>query len=151
MAATIDSKKNELSIPEILIRTIDNNPVKGLTTEAAIAALVQEGAMPNTEVSQYGNTVFFTHYGTGKNKDLVVGRALNVDTASNFIANGEQYFRDLYKNDVRRFVTQFEQPSFASAFKQLQRKPITSEMKVYILPTPSGQTQVRVVFAGELL
>lgn len=151
MAATVDSTKEQLSIPEILIKGIQNNPVKGLTPTAMIASLVKEGSMPNTKVTQYGNTVFFTHYGTGDNSDLVVDRAINVDVARNFIANGNRHFRNLYEEGIRRYVTQFDQRSFAVAFKQLEKRPVTSEQKIYILDTPKGETQVRMILGGELL
>lgn len=146
---TVDSKKEQLSIPEIITQAVYNTPIEGVPPYAAILGIIKEGTMPNTEVNQYGNTVFITHF--SEDRDLAVGRALNVDTASNFVDNGEEYFRDLIDGGTRKFVTQFEQVSFARAFMVLKRRPITSDMKMMMAKTRGGQMQVRVALDGEVL
>ena len=105
----------------------------------------------NTKLTRYGNTVFISHIGTDNNKDLVFGRAFNADTARNFVKNGEIYFRDLYQHGIRRYFTQFDQKSYAAAFERLKKRPLTSDMQIEIVDAPDGQTQVAVVFAGEML
>ena len=149
MTATVDSKKDKLSIPEIITQAVYNNPPEGVPPYAAILAIVKEGTMPNTEVKEYGNTVFITHF--NESKDLAVGRALNIDTAKNFILNGEEYFRDLVRGGTKKFVAQFDQKSFATAFLAFKRKPITTEMQMWMVETPSGQTQVRIALNGDLI
>jgi len=149
MTTTVDSKKDQLSIPEIITQAVYNTPSKDVPAYAAILSIVQEGAMPNTEVKQYGNTVFITHF--DEDKDLAIGRALSIDTAKNFIVNGEEYFRDLYRGGTRKFVAQFKQASFATAFMAFKRKPITTEMEMWMVETPSGDTQVRIALDGELI
>ena len=147
-ATTVDSKREQLSIPEIIAQAVYNTPSRDLSPETAIMAIIREGAMPNTTVKNYGNTVFITHF--SKDQDLAVGRALNIDAASNFVANGEAYFRDLVRGGTRKFVAQFDQPSFARAFMALKRKPITTEMKIWMVKTPKGQVQVRIALDGDL-
>jgi hypothetical protein len=149
MTTTVDSKKDKLSIPEIITQAVYNNPPEGVPPYAAILAIVKEGTMPNTEVKEYGNTVFITHF--NESKDLAVGRALNIDTAKNFILNGEEYFRDLVRGGTKKFVAQFDQKSFATAFLAFKRKPITTEMQMWMVETPSGQTQVRIALNGDLI
>ena len=105
--------------------------------------------MPNTEVKQYGNTVFITHF--SEDRDLAVGRALNIDIAKNFFFNGEDYFRDLVRGGTRKWVAQFDQKSFATALLAFKRNPITTEMKLWIVDTPKGKTQVRIALDGELI
>ena len=148
MATTVDSKKDQLSISEIITQAAYNNPVEGDPPYAAILSIVKEGTMPNTEVRQYGNTVFITHF--SEDRDLAIGRALNIDTAKNFIPNGESYFRDLVREGTKKFVAQFNQKSFATAFMAFKRNPITTEMKMWMVDTPKGNTQVRIVLDGEL-
>jgi hypothetical protein len=147
--ATVDSKKDQLSISEIITQAAYNNPPEGIPPYAAMLSIIQEGTLPNTEVTQYGNTVFITHF--GEDKDLAVGRALNIDTAKNFIVNGEEYFRDLVRGGTKKFVAQFDQKSFTTAFMAFRRKPITTEMQMWIYDTPSGETQVRISLEGELI
>ena len=149
MATTVDSKKDQLSISEIITQAAYNNPVEGVPPYAAILSIVKEGTMPNTEVRQYGNTVFITHF--SEDRDLAIGRALNIDTAKNFIPNGESYFRDLVREGTKKFVAQFNQKSFATAFMAFKRNPITTEMKMWMVDTPKGNTQVRIVLDGELI
>jgi hypothetical protein len=149
MTTTVDSKKDKLSIPEIITQAVYNEPTEGVPPYAAILSIVKEGSMPNTEVKEYGNTVFITHF--SEDRDLAVGRALNIDTAKNFIINGEEYFRDLVRGNTKKFVAQFDQKSFATAFMAFKRKPITTEMKMWIGETPKGQTQVRIALDGELI
>jgi hypothetical protein len=149
MMTTVDSKKDQLSVPEIITQAVYNLPIEGVPPYAAILSIVKEGTLPNTEVKQYGNTVFITHF--DEERDLAVGRALNIDTAKNFILNGEEYFRDLVRGGTKKFVAQFDQKSFATAFLAFKRKPITTEMKMWIGETPKGQTQVRIALDGELI
>jgi hypothetical protein len=149
MATMIDSKKEQLSIPEIITQAVYNIPVEGVPPYAVILSIIKEGTMPNTEVEQYGNTVFITHF--SEDRDLAVGRALNIDTAKNFFLNGEEYFRNLVRGNTTKWVAQFDQKSFATALMAFKRNPITSEMKMWMGETPKGNTQVRIALDGELI
>lgn len=149
MEATVDSRKDQLSISEIIAQSVYNNPPKDVPPYAAILAIIQEGVQPRTEVKQYGNTVFITHF--DENKDLAVGRALNIDTAKNFIINGEEYFRDLVRGGTKKWVAQFDQKSFVTALMAFKRKPITTDMEVWMGETVTGKTQVRIALDGELI
>ena len=148
-ATTVDSKKEQLSIPEIITQAVYNTPVEGVPPYAAILSIVKEGTLPDTEVKQYGNTVFITHF--SKDRDLAVGRALNIDTANNFIYNGEEYFRDLVEGGTRKFVAQFNQVSFARAFMMFKKKPITTDMRMFMYKTSDGGVQVRIALDGDLI
>lgn len=149
MADTVDSKQEQLSIPEIITQAVYNTPPKNIPPYAAIVAIVKEGTMPNTTVTNYGNTVFITHF--AKDGKIALGRALNVDAAQNFIDNGEEYFRDLVRGGTKLFLTQFDQVSFARAFMVLKRKPITTKMKMRMAKTEKGYVQVRVDLDGDLI
>jgi hypothetical protein len=48
-------------------------------------------------------------------------------------------------------VAQFDQKSFVTALLAFKRNPITSEMKMWIGDTPTGNTQVRIALDGELI
>ena len=143
----VDSNENLLSTPEIITLSASENTTLPLAT--TLMAIVKEGSMPNTEVKQYGNTVFITHF--SKDRDLAVGRALNIDSARNFIDNGAEYFADLVRNGTTKFVAQFKQKSFALAFKALQKRPVTTEQRLWIFDTVDGQTQVRIIFDGNVI
>ena len=146
--AQVDSNERQMSIPEIVTNVAATQGKSGLPIQTILMAFVREGSMPDTEVKQYGNTVFITHF--SKDKDLAVGRALNMDTAKNFVFNGTEYLRDLVRGGTRKFVAQFEQKSFATAFTILKRTPVTTDMKMWVVDTPKGKTQVRIALDGEL-
>jgi hypothetical protein len=146
--AQVDSKERQLSIPEIVSQAAATQNTTDLPIQTVLVAFVQEASMPNTEVKQYGNTVFITHF--SKDKDLAVGRAINMDTANNFVYNGTDYLRDLVRGGTTKFVAQFAQKSFAAAFAILKRTPVTTDMKMWIVDTPKGETQVRIALDGEL-
>ena len=145
----IDSRKKKLSISEIINQVAYSEPTKDVPPYAVILSIIKEGSLPNTEVKQYGNTVFVTHF--SEDRDLAIGRALNFDVANNFVNNGEKYMRDLVKNGTTKFVTQFEQKSFARAFMALNKGPITTEMKIHLFDLKDGQTQVRISLKGDLI
>lgn len=147
--AQIDSNERQLSIPEVVSQVAATQNTSDLPIQTVLVAFVQEASAPNTDVDLFGNTVFITHYNEEKTK--AVGRALNIDTARNFIANGEEYMRTLYERGVRRFSTWFTQPSFAMAFQAFKRKPITTEMDVQIVQGKSGKTGVLIKLDGELI
>jgi hypothetical protein len=149
MATTVDSKKEQLSIPEIITQAVYNTPEKDVPPYAVILSIIKEGTMPNCEVKQYGNTVFITHF--SEDRDLAVNRALSVDSAKNFLTNGEEYFRDLVRGGTKKYVAQFDRDSYATAFMAFKRNPITTDMKMWIGKTSTGQTQVRIALDGELI
>lgn len=147
--AQVDSKERQMSISEIVVQATATQSKRDIPLQAALLAFVKEGSMPNTEVKQYGNTVFITHF--SKDKDLAVGRSLNMDTARNFLENGRKYFQDLVRNGTKKFVAQFNQRSYTMAFAVLKRRPITTKQRMWIADTSKGKTQVRIAFDGELI
>lgn len=149
MTTTVDSRKEHLSIPEIITQAVYNTPVEGVPPYAALLSIIKEGSMPNTEVKQYGNTVFITHF--SEDRDLAIGRSLNIDVAKNFVNNGEEYFHELVLGGTRKFVAQFKQASFATGFMALKRRPVTTEMKMWVGKTAQGNTQVRIALDGDLI
>ena len=147
--AQVDSKERQMSISEIVVQATATQSKRNIPLQAALLAFVKGGSMPNTEVKQYGNTVFITHF--SKDKDLAVGRSLNMDTARNFLENGRKYFQDLVRNGTKKFVAQFNQRSYTMAFAVLKRRPITTKQRMWIADTSKGKTQVRIAFDGELI
>lgn len=117
---TIDSKKNKLSMQEIMVRSLhDQRHDLDVPLDQALLQLVAELQMENSEAIQFGNTIFVTHY--SPQSPLCVMYALNVDTAKNYIDNGELYVRYLIKRGIKGFVTSFNKESFGIPFKQIEK------------------------------
>ena len=120
---TVDSKKQQLPLQEVIVRSIyAQKDALSVPPDVAILQLVAELQMENSEALQFGNTVFVTHY--SPESPLCVMYALNADTARNYINNGEKYVRHLMKNGIRGFVTSYSNESFGVPFKTLERKKL---------------------------
>jgi len=120
MMEVIDSKKKKLSLQEVMIRAIyaQKKDLK-VPPEQALISTVAELQMPGSEAIQFGNTVFITHYSA--ESPLCAMYALNIDTARNYINNGEMYVRYLIKRGIGGFATTYKTESFGIPFKQIER------------------------------
>lgn len=120
MMETFDSKKKKLTLQEVMIRAL-HNQLNTLTVpfDQALMQMMAELQMPNTEALQLGNTLFITHY--SPQSPVCAMYALNVDTAKNYVDNGELYVRHLIKRGITGFVTSYKQESFGVPFKQIER------------------------------
>lgn len=123
MMETVDSKKQKLSLQEIMIRSLYAQQKQlDRPIEQAMLLIVEELKLPGSEAIQFGNTVFITHYAA--QSPLCAMYALNADTAKNYIANGEKYVRYLIKNGIQGFVTSYQTESFGVPFKQIQKNKL---------------------------
>lgn len=115
-----DSKKKRLSMQEIMIRALKNQlDTINVPLEVALLQLVEEIKMPGSEALQIGNTVFITHY--SPESKVCAMFALNVDSARNYINNGEVYVRRLMSKGMKGFMTSYTKESFGVPFKQLEK------------------------------
>lgn len=121
MLTVIDSKEEPLPAPTIISTVIGELDLDGVSPTAAMASIAKEMTMENVDMVQIGNTVFLGHRGSGKDKDLMWGRAFNVDTAQNFIANGLKYFTHMQRNGIKRYVSDYDGDVYDSAFKTWKR------------------------------
>lgn len=118
-----DSKKKKLGMQEILVRAMENQKESlGVPLEHALLQIVAELQMEGSEAIQFGNTLFVTHYAP-ESKTCVM-YALNVDTARNYINNGELYVRRLIKKGIKGFVTSYTTESFGVPFKQIEKNKL---------------------------
>lgn len=116
----IDSTKELLEPPHIMLQFAhqysDEYPV-----QAVIAGLVQELNMQDAESIQFGNTVFITHH-SEEEKGTVFMRAMNVDTAQNFVDNTENYVVYAYGRGVKTIVTAYDDPVITSVIKAVKAR-----------------------------
>ena len=127
---TVDSKEQLLAFPVVVTnsvqRLIDEGEID-LPLQVVLIALAKEATLETCNVYQSGNTVFIGHISPDKRRML--GRAFNMDTPNNFLDNGLQYFRYINKIGVRDYYTHFKNPSYASAFKYMDRALSKSTVK----------------------
>jgi len=115
----VDSKKKELSVEAILMiaaqETKSPHPAS-----TVFAAMVKEMNMPGTSLVRDGNTIFVIHVGEGR-----VGffRALNADTARNYLESSYAFIQGAYKMGFDTLVSEFEDPTIMNIFKAISRNP----------------------------
>jgi hypothetical protein len=118
----IDSTKELLDPPQILLEFMRRYGTGDVPLQAALAGFIHELNMDDAEAIQFGNTAFITHYADDDGKTLVYMRALNVDTAANFVDNIEYYVSYLYRRGVKVIVTNYSDPTVTSAIKAAHRR-----------------------------
>ena len=115
----VDSKKKMLSEEAILMiaaqETKSPHPAS-----TVFAAMVKEMNLPGTSLVRDGNTIFVIHVGEGR-----VGffRALNADTARNYLESSYAFIQGAYKMGFDTLVSEFEDPTIMNIFKAISRNP----------------------------
>jgi hypothetical protein len=115
----VDSNKKKLGEQAILM--IAAQETKSPHPASAIyAAMVKEMNMPGVSVVREGNTLFIVHVAEGR-----VGffRALNADTARNYLESSYAFIQGAYKMGFDTLVSDFEDPTIMNIFKAISRNP----------------------------
>ena len=115
----VDSKKKELGVEAILM--IAAQETKSPHPASTVyAALVKEMNMPGTSIVREGNTLFVIHNAEGR---VGVFRALNADTARNYLESSYAFIQGAYKMGFDTLVSEFEDPTIMNIFKAISRNP----------------------------
>ena len=114
-----DSKKKELS-PDAILMVAAQQTKSKYSAEQVYASLVKEMNMEGTSVYRQGNTVFLMHHAKGR---IGIFRALNADTARNYLDNSYIFIQDAYKMGFDILVSDFEDPTIMNIFKGISRNP----------------------------
>lgn len=115
----VDSKEKQLGEQAILM--IAAQETKSQYPASTIyAAIVKEMNMPGTSVLREGNTLFVLHTAEGR---VGVFRALNADTARNYLESSYAFIQAAYKMGFDTLVSEFEDPTIMNIFKAISRNP----------------------------
>ena len=130
----VDSKEKQLSQDAILM--IAAQETKSPHPASTVyAALVKELNMTGTSILREGNTVFVIHNAEGR---IGVFRALNADTARNYLENSYAFIQAAYKMGFDVLVSEFEDPTIMNIFKAISRTPPQEEMGYRAEETKNG-------------
>jgi hypothetical protein len=140
MAKMVDSQERELSVEDIV-------GIAGMNTDAGVQVgqLIQminaELNMPDTLFLRQGNTLFIIHKAQPR-----VGffRALNADTAKNFLQNGMEFIKACYKMGFDTMATEFTDPTLLSIFRFISQNPPNPNMGYQVQKTGDGGFYVTV-------
>jgi hypothetical protein len=115
----VDSKKKQLGQEAILM--IAAQETKSPHPASTVyAAMVKEMNMPGTSIVREGNTLFVIHNAEGR---VGVFRALNADTARNYLESSYAFIQGAYKMGFDTLVSDFEDPTIMNIFKAISRNP----------------------------
>lgn len=136
----VDSRQQMLDLGELL-KVAAENTQSEYPIEFVYAAFVKEVQMPDSKFYRYGNTVYVVH-GSPKDPRKGTFRALNADTAPNFLASGYAFVVDAYKSGFDTLVTQFSDQSLLNIFRTIAKNPPTPGMGYNVQRLGNGEFQV---------
>jgi hypothetical protein len=113
----VDSKKKMLDPSEIILEATKQTKSK-YSPDQVLAGVTAEAHSAGAILMRQGNTLFIVH--PGKNRTAVF-RALNADTAQNYLENSVTYAKALYMAGFDVMVTEFEDSTLLSIFKYVQK------------------------------
>jgi hypothetical protein len=115
----VDSRKKQLKDEAVLMVAAQETKSKH-PAAAVLASLVEEMNQYGTSTYRAGNTIFVMHHA----KDRIgFFRALNADTARNYLENAYEWVQAAYKMGFDIMVTEFEDPTIINIFKAISRNP----------------------------
>jgi hypothetical protein len=136
----VDSRQQMLDLGDLL-KVAAENTKSEYPMEFVYASFVKEVQMPDSKFYRYGNTVYVVHRSkTEPRKGMF--RALNADTAPNFIASGFAFVVDAYKAGLDTLVTQFSDQSLINIFRNVSKNPPNPGMGYDVTMLNDGQYQV---------
>ena len=115
----VDSKKKELSSESVLMIAAQQTK-SPYSAQQVYASLVQEMNMEGTSTYREGNTVFLMHHAKGR---VGIFRALNADTARNYLDNSYTFIKDAYDMGFDVLVSDFKDATIMNIFKGISRNP----------------------------
>lgn len=115
----VDSKKQKLTDQAVLMVAAKETKSK-YPAATVFAALVKEMGLKGTSTFRAGNTIFIMHHAKGR---VGTFRALNADTARNYLENSYEWVQAAYKMGFDTLVTDFEDPTIINVFKAISRRP----------------------------
>lgn len=138
MMQMVDSNQQQLSSEQI-IEIAAANTKTGRPMKQVKEMLTIEFSMPNVWKMQSGNTIFVVHKTTSPGNGFF--RALNADTARNFLESSKIFMKAAYQVGFDTVVTQFEDPTLLNIFRMIARTQ-PANMGYAVQRTDDGGYQV---------
>jgi len=136
----VDSKQQMLEVPQIVEVAVQDSK-EPAPFDVVYASVIKEFQDPNGTFLRYGNTIFIIH-GSQKTPGTGMFRALNADTAQNFLESSYKFVDDAYKKGYWLLVTKFRDQSLLNIFRMISQNPPRPGMGYSVKRTDDGQFQV---------
>lgn len=152
----VNSKQKELDTHEVIVTSFKDMKVPQEQLTPALLGVIQQASMPDADTKQFGNTVFISHIKTS-DEGLTVAylRAINADTARNYLNNGIEYFKYIIDKDVSFVFMTFTESSVVSILKAIEDPDVQAKVgkraRVGMKKTDNGNYigVVRIIQDGE--
>jgi hypothetical protein len=114
----VDSKKKMLEPPEIILEAVRQIKSNKYTPDQVFASVMMEAQQDGAVLMRQGNTLFIVHGGKDR---TALFRALNADTAKNYLENSVVFAKAMYMAGYDVMVTDFQDSTLLSIFKYVQQ------------------------------
>ena len=119
MNMIIDSKKEQLNMPDIIKNALEQMPKNKYSFHAIFLSIVKELTLPGAGAIRKGNTLFIFHKIKG-NERTAFFRALNCDTPQHYLEHSKEFTKEMYsKHGIDVMFTQFNDPTLLNIFKYI--------------------------------
>ena len=134
----VDSQKKMLKPQEIILEAAQHAGGE-YSPEQVYAALIKETHMKDAILMRQGNTLFIVHKGEHR---VGVFRALNADTANNYLQNSLIFTKAMYMAGFDSMVSNFDNPALLKIFKYVSKNPPQEGMGFKASRLKDGSYQV---------
>jgi hypothetical protein len=151
MAEMVDSNQQELPTDQI-VKIASENTRSPYEFKQVYLTFVSELGMEGAVIYRFGNTIFIIHR-SESNPEYGMFRALNADTAQNFVENGKKFVDQAVSDGFKGLKTQFSDPSVLNVFKIIGREEQelqNPQMGYTVAKTKDNQIQVTLVLGERL-
>ena len=129
-----DSTIQQLSDEEV-IRTAAEETKSPFPPDRVLQVLQMEVKSPTAWQIRFGNTIFITH---SNKPGIGLFRALNADTARNYVENGKQFCVAARKKGFYVLASDFDDPTILNIFKTIAMSPPIPGMDYKVTKKGSG-------------
>jgi hypothetical protein len=113
----VDSKKKKLPTEDIILQATRETKSQ-YTPDQVLASILVEAQEDDSIMMREGNTLFLVHKAKGRTAFF---RALNADTANNYLNNSVVFAKAMYAAGFDVMVTEFEDPTLLNIFKYVEK------------------------------
>lgn len=150
MTQMVDSQQQELGT-DMIVKIAAENTRSQYPFEKVYMLFVAELGIPNSRLYKFGNTVFVIHP-SEKRQEFGVFRALNADTAENFIQNSKMFVDKAIEDGFTGLQTTFSDPTILNIFQIIAKEEGAAQnqnMGYQVYKNKSGMIRVNLVLQGE--
>ena len=151
MAEMVDSNQQELPTDQI-VKIAAENTRSPYEFKQVYLTFVSELGIEGAVIYRFGNTIFIIHRSESK-PEYGMFRALNADTAQNFVENGKKFVDQAVSDGFKGLKTQFSDPSVLNVFKIIGREEQelqNPQMGYTVAKTQDNQIQVTLILGERL-